>query len=53
MALKPKRKHTIHTEIAEIYIAMENKEKAKFHAEEALRIQPGYKKAQDILQKIK
>ncbi len=52
LALKPKEnKHSIHAEIAEVYTALQNKEKAIFHAEESLRIKPGFKKAQEILNK--
>ncbi|NUM36019.1 MAG: tetratricopeptide repeat protein [Candidatus Brocadiae bacterium] len=52
LALKPKEnKHVLHAEIAELYTFLNNKEKSQFHAEESLRIKPGYKKAQEVLKK--
>jgi tetratricopeptide (TPR) repeat protein len=53
LGMNPKEdKHRIYTDMAEIYFSQKNFEKAKFCAEEALRIKPGFKRAQEILEKL-
>ena len=52
--LKPKKgKHRIYTDLAEIYLIQKEYRKAKFCAEEALRIKPGFTRAQKVLDQIK
>ena len=54
LALKPKKeKHRIYADLAEIYLQQKNYRKARFCAEEALRIKPGFARAQKVLDQIK